>query len=60
MYGVDERMSWTAELRRAERRRECRSGRWLVVSTRTLEAKTKVGTMGTPALGRGVESGKNE
>lgn len=49
-----------AELRRAELRSECQSGRWLAVSARTLEVKTKVETMGTLAPGRGVESGKNE
>jgi hypothetical protein len=60
MYGVGERMWWTADLTRADRRRECQWGRWLAISARMLEAKTNVETMGALALGRGLESGKNE
>jgi hypothetical protein len=36
----------TTELRRAARRRECQSGRWLAVNTRMLETKAKVGDDG--------------
>ena len=60
MYGVGERMWWSGEFRRAGRRRECQSVRWLVVNARTLETRVKVGTMGTLALGRSEGLGKNE